>query len=153
MANVWVAPSLLPAHHNAERFLLSLMMRDRAIAELVEEKIGGNFNVDEYAALSAYLYSYYAEGNEPDPGKFTRRLRDERLMEVASDLAMMTINEEVTEQEIQDCIRQVLDYPKKRHIEELQEEIKRLEKAENYAKAQQLGLEIIRLRKELKREA
>lgn len=74
-------------------------------------------------------------------------------MEVASDLAMMTINEEVTEQEIQDCIRQVLDYPKKRHIEELQEEIKRLEKAENYAKAQQLGLEIIRLRKELKREA
>ncbi|GAB7386334.1 DNA primase [Bacillaceae bacterium] len=145
-----VANPVHPAYYNAERYLVALMMRNREIAEQIREKIGGAFNVDEFAALSAYLYAYYAEGNAPDPGKFMQRLRDDRLIETASELAVAEINENVTEKEIADYIKKVLNYPKWLEIERLKEEMKRQERIENHMEAARLGMEIFRLQKELK---
>lgn len=147
-----VAHPLLPAHHNAERTLLALMMRDRSVAEQVEQTVGPNFNVDEYSALSAYLYTYYAEGNEPDPGRFTQQLQEETLMGLASELAMIPIHEDVNEQELSDYIKQVRNYPKKRDYKRLKEEIKKQEKAGNHLEARRKGQELIRLRKELEED-
>ncbi|MBO8171375.1 MAG: DNA primase [Bacillaceae bacterium] len=142
--------SLLPAHHKAERMLIVWMMRNQDIAARVEAEVGGEFSVDEHAALAAFLYKYYREGNEPDPGKFVNRLDDERLMKLASELAMLDINEEVSEQELTDYIQQVLNYPKWLHIEQLKKEQRRLEKMGNSREAAEIGVEIFRLQRQLK---
>lgn len=139
-----------PAFQNAERMLLALMMRDASVARLVQEKIGDAFNLDQHAALAAYLYAYYASGNEPDPGRFLQTLRDEALLELASELAMLEGVETVDERQVHDCIRRVLDYPLEREIARLKEAQREAERAGDPARAAAIGTEIIALKRRMK---
>ena len=77
------------AHEEAERQLVAMMMRDKNVAERVRETVGAEFHVEEYAAIVAYLYAYYAEGHPADPSRFIHYVKDERLMSCISELAMM----------------------------------------------------------------
>jgi len=119
---VTLAKSLPPAHYTAERMLLCYMMRDRAIAERVRQECTSPFQVDEHDALAAFLYAYYAAGNPEDPGQFLHFLQDESLKQLASGLAMMECNENVSDLEIGDYIKQVNNYPKRAELERLREE-------------------------------
>jgi DNA primase len=141
---------LLPAFHNAERILLAHMMKDINIASTVQEKIGGNFNIDEYQSIVAYLYAYYAEGNEPNSSQFIQRLHDQKLARIATEIAMMTVSEELSEQELHDYFKQITNYPKVVKIEEKEQERKDAESREDYALAARIAMEIIRMKKELK---
>ncbi|MGD8189043.1 DNA primase [Brevibacillus ginsengisoli] len=118
--------SLLPAHLNAERMLLYYMMRDQTVADRVQRECTAEFQVDEHNALAAYLFAYYAEGNTEDPGRFIHYVEDGKCKQLASGLAMMEHNVNVTEQEIGDYIRQVNNYPKRLELEQLREEQRRL---------------------------
>jgi len=126
------------------------MMRDASVARLVQEKIGDAFNLDQHAALAAYLYAYYASGNEPDPGRFLQTLRDEALLELASELAMLEGVETVDERQVHDCIRRVLDYPLEREIARLKEAQREAERAGDPARAAAIGTEIIALKRRMK---
>lgn len=141
---------LLPAFHNAERILLAFMMKDINIASTVKEKIGGNFNIDEYQSIVAYLYAYYAEGNEPNSSQFIQRLHDDKLARIATEIAMMTVSEELSEQELHDYFKQITNYPKIVKIEEKEKERKEAESRENYAQAAKIAMEIIQMKKDLK---
>lgn len=141
---------LLPAFHNAERILLAYMMRDINVASTVQAKIGGNFNIDEYQSIVAHLYAYYAEGNEPDPSQFIQRLADEKLIRIATEIAMMTVNEELSEQELNDYFKQITNYPMISKIEAMEKEQKEAESKEDYALAAKIAMEIIRMKREIK---
>ncbi len=122
-----VAKTLPPAHVRAERMLLYYMMRDRDVAERVRLECNADFHVDEHSALAAYLYAYYAEGHPADPGQFFHYVTDDKCKQLASGLAMMEYKEDVSDEEIADCIRQVNNYPKRVELERLREELRLLE--------------------------
>ena len=60
---------------------------------------------------------------------------------------MMSVNEEVTEKELTDCINQVLKYEKLLKIKEKQVEEKDAVRRSDYVTAAQIAMEIIKLRK------
>ncbi|RKD24015.1 DNA primase [Ammoniphilus oxalaticus] len=143
--------SLLPAYHNAEKKLISLMLHDEKWAEDIMQRVGGNFNVDEFAALAAHLYSFYSVGNTSNPSKFISELEDEKLIQLASQLALEGSDDITTsKEEISDYIHQVLSYPVWRQIDSLKDEQRRLEKLGDNLKAAQVGIEIHHLIKSLK---
>lgn len=39
------------------------MMQDLEAAEYVEKHLGDAFNIEDHAAIAAYLYAYYAQGS------------------------------------------------------------------------------------------
>ncbi|MET3504806.1 DNA primase [Halalkalibacter oceani] len=137
---------LLPAYHNAERLLLAHMLRDAEIAERVQERIGGEFNIDDHQAIAAYLFAYYGEGHPPNPGHFIQELADERLKRIVTELAMLPVNENCQEQELLDYMAQIEKYPKRVQIEQKELEMKRLE---DPVEAARLLMEINRLKQEL----
>ncbi len=149
-ANFATQKRLLPAFHTAERMLLAYMMKDINIARQVQEKIGGNFNIDEYQSIVAYLYAYYADGNEPNSSQFIQRLSDEKLSRIATEIAMMTISDELSEQELNDYFKQITNYPKIRIIEDKEKERQDAESREDYTLAAKIAMEIIQMKKELK---
>ncbi len=116
---------LLPAHHNAERMLIAHMMKDEHVAELVQEKLGGAFYIDEHQALAAYLFAYYAKGYEADPSSFIGQLTDDRLIRLATELAMLEVNNEYEEQELNDYMTLIENYPKRVEIEQKELEVKK----------------------------
>ena len=153
--NVWngnhftsKTPPLGAAHVNAERQLLSWMMQDRDTALLVEEKLGDRFHVEDHAALAAYLYSYYAQNNDPDVGRFVATLQDDRLERLASVIAMIDVP--YGERELEDCIRTIGRASLEREYERLTEELKRASREGDQTRVLQLGIEIIALEKQRK---
>ncbi|MDQ0254370.1 DNA primase [Evansella vedderi] len=142
---------LLSAYENAERILLAHMLQKENVATQVQELVGGTFNIDEYQAIAAHLYSYYSEGNMPNPSAFIERLEDETLKRITTELAMMTINEDMSEQELNDYIRKIQQYPKKLEIEQLKLKRVQLEEAKEYKQAAAIGMEIIKMEQELKK--
>jgi DNA primase len=143
---------LLPAFQNAERILLAHMLKDVEIAEKVEELLGGSFNIEEYSAIAAYLYAYYAEGHTPEISLFLERIDDQRLKQVVTELAMLTINEDMSEQELYDYVKQVQKYPKLLQIQEKEKDKKRAEREQNVVEAARIAMEIVQLKKALKNQ-
>ncbi|TBL78103.1 DNA primase [Paenibacillus thalictri] len=141
------APSLHPAYHNAEQKLLAVMMHDREISQYVEQHLGGQFHVEAHAALAAYLYSYYAQGNEPNVSSYISTLQDEGLVSAACFIADMGVSHATSEKVIDDYIKSI-----KQHY--YQEELKRKEEARTEAErsgnvllAAQIGLELIKAKR------
>lgn len=143
--------ALKPAFHNAERCLIAHMLRDCDLAYKVKDMLQGNtFNIDEHQAIITYLYGFYEEGHEPDPATFLNYTQDDKLKRVITDIEMMSINEEISEQELADYIKQVLNYQKLLKIREKQAEQKEAERQSDYGRAAVIATEIIQLRKLLK---
>jgi DNA primase len=143
-------PTLFPAYHNAEQKLLAVMMHDRDVSRYVEQRLGDQFHVETHEALAAYLYSYYAQGNEPNVSAYVTLLEDEQLSGAATFIADLGVDHATSEKVIDDYIQQI-----KRHY--LQEEIKRLKEDQVRAvrsgddlQAAQIGLQMITLDKQLK---
>ncbi|TJY43413.1 DNA primase [Cohnella pontilimi] len=141
-------PPLTPAYIQAERQLLSWMMQDTETAELVQSRLGDGFYVEDHAALAAYLYAYYAQGHEPDIGRFAAYLQDDRLERTASAIALMEIP--FGEREFEDCLRTVGRMSLTREIDRNREEMQRAERAGDHMRAAQILTEIIALEKKRK---
>jgi DNA primase len=141
-------PHLTPAYVQAEKQLLSWMMQDADTAESVRTRLGADFHMEEHAALAAYLYAFYAEGNEPDIGRYAAYLQDDRLERAASAIAMMEVP--FGERELEDCIRTVSLVSLTREIDRNKEEMLRAERAGDHLKAVQVLTEIMALEKKRK---
>lgn len=142
------APTLLPAYTNAERSLLHVMMRDRDVAQAVHERIGDAFNIEDHAALAAYLYAYYAQGYEPDAARFIDTLHDNRLEQTAAAILMMDGDFPFDDTIMDAFIQEITKIPQLRNIEQKKEEMLRAERAGDALLAAQLGLEIIALERQ-----
>lgn len=142
-------PSPGQAFYNAELRLLSAMMHDRDIAEFVRERIGEQFNSDTHAALAAYLYAYYAQGNEPDASRYMAALQDGRL-EVAAGAILMLDYPGISQQVINDYIREIQKYPQQQTIKNKKEEMVQAERIGDNVLAAIIASEIITLEKQMK---
>lgn len=142
---------LKTAYQNAERFLLAHMLKSIEITEKVEKTVGGNFNIEEYSAIAAYLYAYYKNGNSPSESNFMQTIDDTKLLKIISELAMMEINTEVTDQEINDYIHKVLEYPKLQEIQLKEKEKLQAEREKDVVRAAQIAKQIIEMKLALKK--
>lgn len=141
-------PTLLPAYHVAERRLLSFMLQDEEVARYVGDRLGDSFNINDHAAIAAYLYAYYAGGKEPDVSRFISSLQDERLEQAVTSIAMMDTPEEWTTQELDDCIREIQRVPLQAQIQRKKEEMVAAERAGDFLRAAQIASEIIALERQ-----
>ncbi|RSL30903.1 DNA primase [Salibacterium salarium] len=142
---------LLPAFQNAERYLLAHMMHDSQACMEVQERLGGDFNIEAHIAIAAHLYAYYSEGNPADAGTFINHLQDPDLIKEASEIALLDITEHMSENELVDYIDKVKNYPKWVEIEQIKQKIKEAEKNQDVFLAAKLGNEIIDMKKALKK--
>ncbi|WP_132007636.1 DNA primase [Mesobacillus foraminis] len=141
---------LKPAYHEAERRLIAHMIRNSEIAYKVQELLQGKtFNIDEHQAIITYLLGFYEKGYEPDPSRFLNYLEDNKLKRVVADIEMMSLNDELADQELTDYIKQVLNYQKLLKIKDKQAEQKEAERQSDYLRAAAIAMEIIQLRKSL----
>ncbi|WP_042197549.1 DNA primase [Paenibacillus camerounensis] len=141
-------PALLPAYHAAERRLLSLMIQDPDAAAYVGERLGEEFNIDDHAAIAAYLYAYYAQGKPPGISRFLSSLQDDRLEKTATAISMMDTPPDWNTQVLDDCIREVRKYPVQRKMEQKREEMIQAEKSGDFLRAAQIASEIITLERQ-----
>lgn len=140
--------SLRPAFHNAERRLIYHMMRDPNVAYKVQEMLAGqHFNIDEHQAIITYLYGFLESGAEPNPSDFMNTLKDDKLKRIVADIEMMSINEEISEQELTDYINQVLKQQKMLKIKAKEKERQAAEREGNFKEAAMIAMEIIELQK------
>ncbi len=143
--------SLRPAYYNAERRLIAHMVRDPDLAYKVREMLGGEpFNVDEHQAIITYLFGYYEKGFEPDSSLFINYLEEPKLKKIVADIEMMAINDHVSEEELSDYVKQVLNYRKMLKIKEKEMEGKEAERRRDYKKAAEIAQQIIEMKKALK---
>ncbi|SER70081.1 DNA primase [Salipaludibacillus aurantiacus] len=147
-----VAKKMLSAHENAERELIALMLQSRSIAEQVQKEVGGEFHYDAYQAIAALIYSYYGEGYEPDPSHFIERIEDKHLRKITTELAMKKVNIDLSEQELNDYLKQLRQFPKRKEIEQLKIKQKKAEEVAEYKEAALIAMEIVKINKELKEQ-
>ncbi|MBD2861756.1 DNA primase [Paenibacillus oceani] len=143
-------PKLRPAYDKAERHLLYVMMHDRDVAELVQQRLGETFNEEAHAALAAYLYAYYAQGFEPDASRYMATLQDDRLERLASSILMTESDQGINPQVLEDYMRQIDKHRQQQAIERLEEERIRVEKSGDAIGAARIAIEIIALKNQLK---
>ncbi len=141
---------LYPAYYNAEKYLVSLMLRDKIVAEKVEREIGSAFHVEDFAVLAAFIYSFYGEGHEADINKFMMTLTDKKYINLAAQLAFAEINEVISDDELNDYIVQVKKHSLELEIKQKKEEQLKAERNKDFTKSAEIGIEIIKLRHQLK---
>ncbi|RST73845.1 DNA primase [Siminovitchia acidinfaciens] len=138
------------AHLTAERLLLARMLRDEETAYRIMAMLENHsFFFDEHQAIITYLFGYYAEGNQPDPLLFLDYLPDKKLRAIVTEIEMMVIDSEESEQELKDCVNYVLKHAKMLMIKEKQSEQREAERSNNVEKALKIAQEIIYLRNSL----
>lgn len=141
-------PNIPPPYVTAEKQLLSWMMSDAEIAALVREQLGENFLVSDHAALAAYLYAYYAEGHEPDIGRYIATLQDDRLERLASAIALLEVP--FSGRALEGSIRTIRKYALLQDKERLQQEMLRAEKAGDIGRLNEILSEMMALDKKLR---
>ncbi|MDP4083481.1 MAG: DNA primase [Bacillota bacterium] len=141
---------LKPAYYTAERRLIRHMLKNRDIAYRVQELLQGNtFNTDEHQAIITYLFGFYENHFHSDSSAFLNYIQDDKLRRIVANIEMMAINEELSDQELMDYLKQVLNYQKWLKIKEKEAEEKEAERKQDYRKAATIAMEIIQLRKSL----
>ncbi|NGP43532.1 DNA primase [Bacillaceae bacterium SIJ1] len=142
--------TLRSAFENAERLLLTHMLKDANNAASVYEKIGVSFYVEAHQAIATHLYAYYEEYDTMDIPQFIARLNDARLESLVSELALTGRQEALSEKELSDCIQQVLNYPEWLMIRKKEKQKEEAEKRNDFKMAAQIGQDIILQKRKLK---
>lgn len=139
-----------PAYYTAERHLLAWMMRDGRIIPYVQQEIGSQFNEEEHAVLAAYIYAFYERHREMDLNRFIHSLTDVRLVELASELAMMELEGDVSPQALADYVAEIKRYPKWMEFEETREEMQKAERLGDTERALELAQQLLRIKREMR---
>jgi DNA primase len=148
LAVIKPAEGMKPAYLTAERRLIAHMLKDRDVAYKVQELLAGQtFNMDEHQAIITYLLGFFEDHAEPDTSAFLTYIQDDNLRRIVADIEMMAINDELTNQELTDYIKQVLNYQKLLKIKEKEVELKEAEREKDFSKAAAIATEMNHLRK------
>jgi DNA primase len=135
-------------YFTAERRLIAHMLKNRDVAYKVQELLAGQtFNTDEHQAIITYLLGFFEDHIEPDTSAFLTYIQDDNLRRMVADIEMMVINDELTDQELTDYIKQVLNYQNVLKIKEKEVVLKEAEREKDFGKAAAIATEIKNLRK------
>ena len=114
--------------------------------------MGSRFNIDEHGALAAYLYAYYAEGHEPNIPMLLNYVNDAELNALITELSMITISPTISNKVLEDCVHEILNYPKRLEIDKKEEERRQAERQGNVVLAAQIAMEIVEMRNNLEKQ-
>lgn len=123
----------LPQKNRVERsemFLVAYMLRDKEIADWVKKELGAEFTTDTYAALAAYLFSYYERGFDADPVRFLHYMGESELSSAVSELITREFPEPVSETELQEYVANIRRERLEQEILQKEVEVKRLGKVD-----------------------
>lgn len=141
---------LLPAHVNAERRLIAYMLQNKYVAQKVQDELGANFNFDDHKVIATYLYGFYEAENEPNVSSFVQTIQDENIQRTITELAMISLNETVNEQEIDDYLITIQRYSERSTIDRLLQKQRDAEQANDPIKAAEIAMKVIELKRHLK---
>lgn len=141
---------LYPGYYNAENNLIYLMMNSIDVCKRVETEIGNDFHVADFAAIATKLYGYYDQGYTAEVDRFIDFIEDENLRKLATKIAMSDINENITEQELNDYIRKTKNYAIQQEIDKKRLDQLKAERNNEIEKSITIGQEIIELRNKKK---
>src|SRR5690606_27448213 len=103
---------------------------------------------EEHKVIVTHLYALYEESEQINISELIDKLTDENLKMIVTEIAMTPINEEISDEEINDYIeiieREANDITYLRKLKEKQKNEK------NPILAAKIGLEIIQIEKQLK---
>ncbi|GEL78306.1 DNA primase [Tenuibacillus multivorans] len=136
------------AYENAERHLIAHMLQDAYISNRVQQRLGSVFNIEEHQVLVTYLYAYYEEGNEPNVSRLIERLPEDSIKQLATELAVLPINESLNDQELEDYFIAIQkEHEWSKEIRKLKQMLKQAEKENDPQSAARIGMKIIELKK------
>lgn len=138
---------ILSAVEQAERYLIAHMMKSRSVTEWVKMQLGADFQGEVYAALAAYLYRYYQQGQEEDVSRFISTLDDPMLKAKASELAMLDISDTIRKEELQDYVQQIKKSAVEEKLNEQKQQVEQLS-ATDPIQAAKMYKEILSQRKQ-----
>ncbi|MFS0780882.1 DNA primase [Bacillus sp. 1P06AnD] len=137
---------LQPAHINAELKLLAHMMQDRETAFKIRSLLDGNpLMIDEHQAIVTYLFGFYEENEESDISMFLSYIPDQQLRKIVSQIQMMSISSEPSDQELKDYVGAVLKQQIMLKIKEKQNNQAEAVRKGDHILAAKIGLEIIKM--------
>lgn len=141
---------LKPAYINAELKLLAHMMQNKETAYKIKHLMGSILlNIDEHQAIMTYLFGYYEQSEDPDISLFLSFVPDQQLRKIISQIQMMSVTPEPSDQELKDYISVVLKQQKMLMIKEKELERAEAERLKDYKQAAVIASEIIQLKKSL----
>ncbi|MFD0715100.1 DNA primase [Paenibacillus sp. GCM10027626] len=142
--------AVLAAYQVAERVLLAQMLQDAETASKVHDMLGEAFNVEDHAALAAYLYAYYAQGHDPDVSRFVASLQDSRLERTAASILMTDDELPFNDELLEAYVKEIKKVAELRELEQKKEEVVRAERAGDILLAAKIASEIIALERKVK---
>lgn len=140
---------LYPAFQNAERQLLAYMLQNKGIAERVQKDLAGNFNIEVHKIIATHLYAFYEEATAPDVSGYLDKLDDEQLKQLVIEISMISIREDIDEQEIRDLIKMIKNHAEENtSLHELYLQQKQAEQENDPIRAAQIAMQIIAIKKQ-----
>jgi len=141
---------LKPAYINAELKLLAHMMQSKETAYKIKHLLNNDIlNIDEHQAIMTYLFGYYEQSEDPEISLFLSFVPDQQLRKIISQIQMMSVTPEPSDQEIKDYISVVLKQQKMLMIKEKEVQRAEAERLKDYKQAAIIASEIIQLKKSL----
>ena len=138
---------LKPAYINAEHRLIAHMMQSKEIAYKIKQLLGDiTLNIDDHQAIINYLYGYFEESEEADSTLFLTYIPDPQLRRIVSQIQMMSVSPEPSDQELKDYIGVVLKQQKMLKIKEKEAEQAEAIRLGNHIEAAKIASEIIQLK-------
>lgn len=136
------------AFEKAERLLLAYMFSDPYILEKVRDTVGVHFNIDAHKIILTHLYALYEENDDINVSKLIDKLSDDELQKLVTEIAMLEVNHDVQEQEINDYL--LLIQQENKDVAYLKTLKQKQKQEENPILAAKIGLEIIKMEKQIK---
>lgn len=142
---------LMPAYQTAEKRLIAHMLKSEDITYKVQDALRGkSFNMDEHQAIFTYLLAYYEKGHTYHTSTFMNFVGDADLQRIIAEIEMMGINEDFSDQEISDYLKQIMNYERLLEINQKKALQKEAERQNDFIKAAEIGMEVMMLVKSLK---
>lgn len=140
---------LKPAYISAELRLIAHMMQSKETALKIKALLGDTaLNIDEHQAVITYLYGYYEESEQPDLSLFLSYIPDQQLRKIVSQIQMMSVSPEPSDQELKDYIGVVLKQQKMLKLKEKEADKAEAIRLGDHIKAAKIASEIIQLKKQ-----
>src|SRR5690625_4277638 len=133
------------AYENAERYLIANLLRNN-FTQKIQNEIGIDFNLDIHQVIVIHIYALLEDYETINVSQLYDKITDEKLMQTISDIALIPVNDDITEEEINDYIQTVYFQANKQpELDKLKKELAEAEQAADTEKASAIALEIIRL--------
>ena len=138
------------AFENAERYLIANLLKNNFTSK-IQREIGINFNLDVHKVIVTHIYALLEDYETISVSQLYDKIRDEELIQAITDIASIPINDNVTEEEINDYLKTVhVQANEQPELNKLKQELAQAEQETDIARAIAIAEKIIQLKRDKK---